>query len=424
LDLQLFCVNWRLAESLDIWPELPIVIHIENEGFSPLQIVMGVISLLKQHDRVYKIYIQGVPNFLLEELAATSEPFPALVELNLISFEDDAPTLPDSFLGGSVPCLRLLRLSGVPFPAIGKLLLSTRDLITLSLDSTPSSRYISPASMDAILSVLTKLKLLHLNFETPQHWTHGASRRTPEFTRIVLPALTNFYFNGNCMYLEDIASRIDAPLDFFAVTFSSQPVVSDIPMLRDFIGRTKIPNAPHQANIYFSSIDATISLFQRNGDVDSKVLSLKFPFSSDRLAGLSLLAQACNSLLPPLPCLEHLGIHKSGPQPWPSRWQNEVQTTQWMELLRPFSTVKDLVLDKPVALFVASALQEFIGQRVTEILPALQNIFLDGIQSCDPVPEDIAKFIAARQLSGHSVILHHRGSKQHRHYRPREAGDR
>jgi hypothetical protein len=124
-----------------------------------------------------------------------------------------------------------------------------------------------------------------------------------------------------------------------------------------------------------------ISLFQRKGDVDSKVLSLEFLFSSDTLAGLSLLAQACNSLLPPLPSLEHLGVHKSEPEPWPSRWRNEVQTTRWMELLRPYITVEDLGLDKPVALSVASALQEFIGQRVTEIFPALQNIFLDGIQS-------------------------------------------
>jgi hypothetical protein len=107
--------------------------------------------------------------------------------------------------------------------------------------------------MVAILSVLTKLKSLHLNFETPQDWTHRASRRTPEFTRIVLPALTNFYFNGNCTYLGDIVSRIDAPLDFFAVTFSNQPVVSDIPMLRDFIGCTKYQMRPTKQTYTFQA---------------------------------------------------------------------------------------------------------------------------------------------------------------------------
>jgi hypothetical protein len=93
---------------------------------------------------------------------------------------------------------------------------------------------------------------------------------------------------------------------------------------------------------------------------------------------------------------------------WPSQWQHEVDNlnTRWMELLRSFITVKDLVLHESVVLSVASSLQELIGEQAREILPALQNIFLEGSQSSGPVLEGIAKFITVRELSGHPVFVH------------------
>jgi hypothetical protein len=121
---------------------------------------------------------------------------------------------------------------------------------------------------------------------------------------------------------------------------------------------------------------------------------------------LPSLVQACGSLFSPFPSLEHLGIYKSAY--WPFPLQYEVGNTQWMELLRPFFAVKGLVLDGPFVLSVASALQELVGERATEILPALQNIFLKGFQSSGaPAPEGITKFIAARELSGRPVIVYH-----------------
>ena len=256
--------------------------------------------------------------------------------------------------------------------------------------------------------VLTGFDLDH--FETPQFWDHRANHRPPALPRVILPALTNFNFYGDYKYLEGIVSRIDAPLDSIAVTFSHQLEVSDIPLLRDFIGRTKILNEPHRLDISFSSVDIEISLFHRKGDVDFKVLNLSMLCSW--YAGgsqLSLLAQICSMFLPPLPSLELLGIFSS--KRLLSRLQHEVDNTRWIEILRPFATVKDLVLDELVVFSVAPSLQELVGEQVTEILPALQNIFLEGIRSPGPVPEGIRKFIAARELSGRPVALHHWGTK-------------
>jgi len=407
LNLRLLCMNGRLVKALDIWPELPIVIHVDDHNICQPPSVTDVISMLKLHDRVCKVFIDNVPNPFLEEIATTSEPFPTLIELELVSYKTDTPILPDSFLGGSVPRLRSLDFWGIPFPGIGKLLLSTRDLVTLSLGFIPPSGYISPESMVVILSALTRLKSFYLSFDPPQFWAHGAGQRPPALTRVVLPALTNFDFSGDSEYLEDMVSRIDAPLECIAVAF--EELVFDIPLLRDFIGRTQILNAPHRADTSFSGFNARISLFRRKEDVDFKVLYFEILCDPSESQPSSL-ARACNLLLPTLPSLEHLGIYESGVLPL--QWQHEVELTQWMEFLRPFITVKDLVLDEQAVLSVSSALQELVGERVTEILPALQNIFLEGFQSSSPVPEGIAKFIAARELSGRPVIVHHGGKKQ------------
>jgi len=271
-----------------------------------------------------------------------------------------------------------------------------------------NSGYISPEAMTAILSALTKLRSLYLNFQTPGFWAHGASRRPPVLTRVALPALIDFDFSGNSEYLEDIMSRIDAPLDSIDVMFFGE-LVSDMPLLRDFICRTNILQAPHRTEISFSGFNARISLFQRKADFDFKVLNILW-YTSDPQR--SSLAQACSWLLPPLPSLEYLGIYKYEPEFWSSQWVKEVEDTQWMELLRPFIAVKDLALDEAFVLSVASALQELVGEQVTEILPALQTISLEGFQSLDPVPDGIAKFIAARELAGRPVIVHHRGREQ------------
>ena len=411
LDLRILCrdLNGTLTRTklLDTWPKFPIAIHVYYGNACQPPSVADVISVLKRNDRVCKISIHNAPSSFLKEFAAISEPFPALVELLLSSPPSaaDTPILPDSFLGGSVPCLQSLNLWGIPFPAIGKLLSSTRDLVTIYLGSIPPSGYISPEEMVNILSGLTKLKELHLTFfEIPRLLTHGASQRPSVLTRVILPALTTFSFLGNNNYLEEIVSRIDAPLDYIAVSLFDQPVI-DIPLLRDFIGRTKIFNTSNRADISVSNDNTRISLFRRKGDIDFKMLNLRILYLR-HIFNLSSLLWVCSSFLHPIPDLEHLGIYD-----FPSgRWR-EVENTHWMELLRPFTTVKHLVLDESTVFSVASVLQELVEDQVAEILPVLQNIFLEGCES-GPVPEGIVRFIGARELSGSPVAVHYRGTKR------------
>jgi len=193
LDLRLLCTNRTpVTNMLDIWPVLLIVISARLPLALPASGVTNIISALQQHNRVCTIDINGVPNSLLKEFAAMQEPFPALTKLWLRSFADNAPVLPDSFLGGSVPRLRELYLIGIPFPALPKLLLSTHDLVTLCLESIPRSGYFSPEAIVTGLSTLTSLESLDLLFWSPRSQTDRASRRLPPLTRIILSALTKF----------------------------------------------------------------------------------------------------------------------------------------------------------------------------------------------------------------------------------------
>ena len=174
LDLKLYCSQQRSVNSktLDIWPALPIVVVAGDMPVEFREDVTNVIAALRQHNRVCKIYHRNwgfQDSLLLEELAAIDEPFQALTSLWLVSesWEENVPVLPDSFLGGSAPCLRSLILDGIPYPSIGTLLSSTTNLVKLSLHRIPHSGYISPETIVPCLSMLPRLGSLFLGFRYP-----------------------------------------------------------------------------------------------------------------------------------------------------------------------------------------------------------------------------------------------------------------
>jgi hypothetical protein len=76
-----------------------------------------------------------------------------------------------------------------------------------------------------------------------------------------------------------------------------------------------------------------------------------------------------------------------------------------LQLLLPFTATKNLYLYKDFVPGIAAALEELTGRRITEVLPSLQNIFVEGLKPSGPFQENIGQFVAARQLSGHPVAL-------------------
>jgi hypothetical protein len=399
LNLRLLCTNRTPAQNmLDVWPQLPIVIRPDHNHprMSRPQDTRNIIAALKLHNRVCKIYFwYYIPNLLLRKIGAITEPFPALTHLELQSRDKRAPRLPNSFLGGSAPRLRLLRLGGVPFPALSKLLSSTHDLVTLHLYDIPHSGYISPEAMVITLSTLTRLQELTLRFRSPRSPVDRANRHSLPFTCVALPALTSLRFKGDSEYLEVIVFRIDTPLlGHLTIEFFNQ-LLFETPLLGHFISRTEIFKTSNHAVAGFHNTCIELRVFSRRSELLELWISCK-PCDWQ----LSSLAQVCSSCLSPLPTLERLEIFHSR-----LRWQDDIENMQWLELLHPFTSVKQLVLYSKIVGLVAPALQELTGERVTDVLPALQRLLLIGPRRSGPIKKAIAQFVAARQIFGRPVAI-------------------
>ena len=414
LDLKLFCTPQRSVNSktLDIWPELPIV--LKDDDLEPKENhVTIMIAALRHRNRVCKIsfscYGQYQDSPLLKEFAAIDEPFPALTALSLFVYEPNVPVLPDSFLGGSAPRLRSLDLLGIPYPSIGTLLSSTTNLVELSLCGISHSGYISPETIAPCLPTLTRLESLELGFQHPRSQAHRANRHPPPLTRVVLPSLTFLVFHGDIEYLEDILSQIETPILEYSKFYFFNQLVFDTPLLGHFIRRTETFIASHalaaRIKCFDSSIWINIGLSEREEMADDG-WQIRLGISCKPLDWqLSALAQVLNSFLPSLSTLESLLIEITRKD-----WQGEIEVIQWREFLHPFASVNGVTLvHEDLVRHVALALQELAGDGETEVLPALQNLFLrtDGWQPSGPVKEAIEQFIATRQLHGHPVTVHY-----------------
>ena len=95
-------------------------------------------------------------------------------------------------------------------------------------------------------------------------------------------------------------------------------------------------------------------------------------------ACISYLTRVCTSSSPALPTLKDLYIHEGGLDLMCVDWQHYIKNHQWLRLLRPFTYVKNLYVSKEFVPSIVPALQELIGDRTTEVLPVLQNIFYEG----------------------------------------------
>jgi hypothetical protein len=98
-----------------------------------------------------------------------------------------------------------------------------------------------------------------------------------------------------------------------------------------------------------------------------------------------------------LSTLEVLYIY--GDPKWKPDGQDNIENTLWLELLQPFTAVKNLYISKEFSRRIVPALQELVGGTVTGVLPTLQKIFLEGLQTSGPVQEGIRQFISMRQAS-------------------------
>jgi hypothetical protein len=391
LNLHLYCTPRTPAKNaLDVWPALPLVV----KGFLALSGTDNIIAALGQSNRVCKVDLNlGVWRF--EDILAAMQV--GLIDLQLSSNGEAMPAIPDSFLDGSAPRLRNFELDGIPFPEFPKLLSSATHLVYLRLYDIPHSGYISPEAIVALISVLSSLEWLTLEFRSPQ--SRPDRRGPPPSKRSVIPALTSLHFKGVIEYLEDLVTGIDTPkLDDTQITFFNQ-IDFDIPRLAQFINRTP----------QLGKRDAIVLFYEKSAAVRLSPGTLDIAISCrEQDWQLSSIEQVCNSSLHPLSVVEGLYIERQHRLPV---WKDDaIENTLWLQLLLPFTAVKNLYLCRAFAPGIAAALKELVGGRITEVLPSLQNIFVENIfvehlEPSEPFQKNIGQFLAARQLSDHPITI-------------------
>ncbi len=347
LNLQLYCTPKILSRAtLDAWPALPLLIRGYLTSKSDTD---NIIVALEHSNRICEVHLWETGQ-MEKVLAAMQVSFPVRIELYDI----------------------------------------------------PHSGYFSPEAMVALLSVLSSLESLSLDFRSPQSRSDLESRRPPPSKRLVIPSLTRLVFKGVSEYSEDLLASIDAPqLDYLDIIFFNQ-IDFNSPQLAQFINRTPKCRACDEAHVQFYDRAVEVKLMYRTHESDSAASRIVISCIDSDWQLLSI-TQVCNSSLRPLSIAEVLYIeHRYRQLVWKD---DAAENTLWLELLLSFTAMKNLYLSKEVAPGIAVTLQELVRDGITEVLPSLQNVFVEKLEPSGRFQEKTGEFVAARQLSGHPVAI-------------------
>jgi hypothetical protein len=222
--------------------------------------------------------------------------------------------------------------------------------------------------MVTALSALARLEVLHFELECYIQ-RDSESRHLPLPPRAILTSLTALKFEGfNSEYLEDLVARIDVPLlDHLHIAFTyffDRDIVLDTSQLLRFISRIPKFQAPYKAHIGIRTD------FSWPKQISSAV-RLGF-YCREPERPITRLVQFRRSPFSPFPTLEYLYICGGRYSP-----KSPQENTRWLELFQPFTAVKNLYLFKEYAPHIAPVLQKFVGERALEVLPTLENVFIE-----------------------------------------------
>ena len=251
--------------------------------------------------------------------------------------------------------------------------------------------------------MLSSLETLFLKFQSPRSHPGGLWSSQPP-KHIILPALRRFEFKGVTEYLEELVNRIPQ-LNNMKITFFNQ-IDFNTPRLAQFINCTPTLRVPNEVRVHVV-VPEIASIGFRYWASENSFGYLSISISCGEADWqLSSIEQVCNSLHS-LSTVENLNLYiKGGPgYPLPAWEDDPIENTLWLQLLLPFTGVKNLSLSVELAPGIAATLKGLVTSRVTEILPSLQNIFVQGLDRSGPLRENIEQFVAARQLSDNPIAI-------------------
>jgi hypothetical protein len=342
--------------------------------------------------------------------------FPRLETLSLLSYtipeQDTMLMLPRGF---RAPNLRSLELCHISLPTGLPFLASTRFLVILKLTNIQTSGYFTPEDLVTQLRHLLQLEDLSIGFSIPLPDPDDEEEllRVP-MTPTVLPSLRSLNFRGVCAYLEGLVGRICAPrLEWFHIRLFYEPTFT-LGHLSEFIKAIEGIRCP-VVSVAFHNEDGASFTVSSGDELIHRSVTLALDFRCSQFDWqVYSITQVCEALVPVLSVSELSLQRYPGPslqppsvsneQPLYSGWQNELDSTMWHELLRPFNGVKRLrIISGQLAADLSSALDADDAGLIPWLLPELQELDLNGAYPYEETA--FVAFIEARQSIGRPLNL-------------------
>jgi hypothetical protein len=400
--------------ALDCWQTLPIYIWSNTWGALPPKNEDDVAAALEHSDRIREIDLTVSYATLQKSTALTEKSFSALESIHLESPHDSLTAVPSGFLGRCTGTLRHIHLETISFPTLPQFLLSSHDLLSLSLgpDLLVGGQSLSPGALTAILSATTQLVILNFIFEfTVSHPEQESAHPLPP-DPVVLPSLTHIAFTGSVEYLERLVSGIHAPLLYqLHVTFCQHGVLA-LPRLCQFISRAaSLRSPPRRTYLELWADNFTIKQYFRDTPhfQDGPYLVLICEQELEALE-MSEAVFVYRQLSPLASSVRQLTINARDSPPGP---EGNSDAARWLQLLAPFDGVQEFELygEEGPCWEIAYALELSTSEMAREVLPTLSTLrahVLDYEQEFETYAQSCIKsFVAAREQSGRPLIVYY-----------------
>jgi len=400
LGLCLVCSRGtRVAEMLAHSPPLPLVIdHDGGNHDLSAEDEEGIIFALQHRDRVRRIRLAEPVPCLQKLITALDDQFPMLEYLYIVplNMENAHLVLPPTF---RAPQLSYLLLNHFTSPTESPLLTTTANLVRLSFPWIHPSINLNPSHSVQTLLLLPQLQDFEISFSSPVPNRDIDMLRMPKIahTTTTLPNLRSFTFGGVSAYLEALLSHMNAPLlERLSVTFFDQLSVS-VPHLRQFV--TTIGNIRPTKVLFFFYDKAAAVLMFPSAITWSCVVDIRV--DCDRLdRQVSSMAQISDILSPLSSAVVDLTLDYRS-LALSSECHNQVDRTQWRELLRSFRDVQTLRVHHGLVGELSRCLA-LDGEPASEILPGLKTLVCP-LGSRDD--KTFATFVHDREVAGLPIEL-------------------
>jgi hypothetical protein len=169
-------------------------------------------------------------------------------------------------------------------------------------------------------------------------------------------------------------------------------------MSGQFIGRAKGLKLYEEAKVVFDLSSIRLELDQPHGST-LRILCDRIDWQ------ISSMALVCGELSPFFSHIKRLDLIPIHSRFYP-QGEGDVESTQLLDLVRPFPAIQSLYVSERLVSLIAPALRRLVGERTTVVLPNLRDLFLGGSAISEATQDAIQPLLAARRSSSQPIVIH------------------